>query len=83
MAMIIVTNFDVAVNNAQVIKKNIYLFDTRECSCKYGINVKKFQYLECYFKAGSLGRFVQRKLAEENLWTGQLGPIKDALRAGR
>ncbi|KAH3831149.1 hypothetical protein DPMN_104411, partial [Dreissena polymorpha] len=36
--------------------------------------------LDCI--AGSLGRFVQRKLAEENLWTGQLGPIKDALRAG-
>ncbi|XP_052794024.1 cytoplasmic dynein 2 heavy chain 1-like isoform X3 [Mya arenaria] len=37
-------------------------------------------FMDCI--AGSLGRFVQRKLAEENLWTGQFGQIKEALRAG-
>ena len=32
--------------------------------------------------AGSLGRYVQRKLAEENLWDGQFGQIKESLRTG-
>ena len=32
--------------------------------------------------AGSLGRYVQRKLSEENLWDGQFGHIKESLRSG-
>ncbi|XP_053400577.1 cytoplasmic dynein 2 heavy chain 1-like [Mercenaria mercenaria] len=37
--------------------------------------------MECI--AGSLGRYVQRKLSEENLWSGQFGTIKEALRSGQ
>lgn len=36
----------------------------------------------CFLLAGSLGRYVQRKLSEENLWDGQFGHIKESLRSG-
>ncbi|KAL3878520.1 hypothetical protein ACJMK2_030860 [Sinanodonta woodiana] len=32
--------------------------------------------------ASSLGRYVQRKLEEENLWSGSFGQVKEALRMG-
>lgn len=37
--------------------------------------------LKSYILGGSLGRFVQRKLAEEDLWTGHYGSVKESLRS--
>lgn len=33
------------------------------------------------FTGGSLGRYVQRKLAEEDLWQGDYGQVKESLRS--
>lgn len=30
---------------------------------------------------GSLGRYIQRKLSEEDLWGGKFGPVKESLRS--
>lgn len=46
--------------------------------------VKEYMYSSFYelFKGGSLGRYVQRKLSEVDLWTGNFGMVKEDLRSG-